>query len=361
MKIVFVIDQMRTGGAERVAANLSNEFAAIGHDVCIIMLNEFEPRSHYSVTGKVKLIPVKDKYKKNNPIVKVFLLRKRLIEQNPDVIISFLHHICVYTCFAAFRLKALFIISERNDPVMLPKSRLLRLLRIFVYKRADGCVFQTTGAKEFFSSDIQRKSIIIPNPVVIMHEPAAPYKREKKITAAGRLVPQKNYTMLIRAFALFSAKVKGYKLFICGEGGERHAIEKLIGDLQLNDSVVLLGQVSNPHEILCNSAVFALSSDFEGMPNALLEAMALGVPSVATDCPCGGSAELITHAENGLLVPVGDEHAMADAFERITCHQEFSDKLSGNARKLRLSYSAKGIAEKWLSYIDEVTGRVFEN
>ena len=315
------------------------------------MLNEKEENSHYSIDKYIDIIPVRKSLRRNNPIKKLMILRQCLKTIKPDVVISFLHHISIYTHFSLLGLKIPHIVSERNDPVQYPEKKLLRFLRDYTFIKADGCVFQTAGAKNYFPAIVQNKSVIIPNPVVIMHESARPFMREKKIAAVGRLIPQKNYNMMIRAFARFSEQVPDYKLFICGEGPLRFDIEKLIKSLGLADSIMLMGQVKNPHEIIFDSAVFALSSDHEGMPNALLEAMALGVPSVSTDCPSGGAANLVKNYENGILVPVGDVQAMADAFKMITGDPEFSSKLSENGKQLLLTYSIDSIAEKWLRYI----------
>jgi len=354
MKIIFVVDQMREGGAERVIAGLSNEMTIYKHELYIVMLNENEARSHYIVNENVKLIPIKSVYNKNNPIKKVLLLKKCIIEIRPDIVISFLHHINIYTDLAITGLKIPHIVSERNDPKRRPEGRFMRILRNYVFWKSDGCVFQTNNAKHFFSKSIQIKSTIIPNPIILMHSPNTTNKREKMITAVGRLVPQKNYNMMLNAFSLFSERNQGYKLIICGEGYYRSNIEKLIMDLNLCDNVSLVGQVANPHEIIYSSAVFALSSDYEGMPNALMEAMALGVPSVSTDCPSGGPSELIINNENGILVPVGNEQAMADAFDKIVNHPEFADKISKKAKELYEFYSVKKITQKWLNYIMKI-------
>ena len=353
MKISFVADQMRSGGAERVIANLSSEFVSLGHIVSIIMVNELEGHSLYALDDKIVLIPVKKEDRKYSAAGKISLLRKIIKETNPDILISFQNHIHVFTHFAALGLNAMHIVSERSDPKQYPKSRVTRLLRSLTFKRASGCVFQTKTAKAFFPERVQRKSVVIPNPVVLLCEPSKPPVREKRVVAVGRLVVSKNYDMLIRAFALFSIEIPGYELVICGEGEMRKHIESIADELELADKVKLIGHVENPHEIVCGSSAFVLSSDFEGMPNALLEAMALCVPVISTDCLCGGgTAEIITDGENGLLVPVGDEKAMAKAIAAVIENPEFSSKLSENASVIRREFSKENIAEKGISYFE---------
>ena len=351
MKISFVADQMRMGGAERVVASLSNEFVSLGHTVNIVMINEHESRSTYTLNKNVVLTPVKKPGTKNNAFEKISLLRKVIKDIRPDILISFQNHIHVFTHIAACGLNIPHIVSERSDPEQYPKSKVMRILRSLIFKKASGCVYQTEYAKTFFSKKVQSKSIVIPNPIVLMCEPSGPFKREKRIVAVGRLAAPKNYDMMIRAFALFSKRIPGYKLVICGEGELRSHLESLAGELDLADNIVLPGHLENPHEFVCGSSVFLLSSDFEGMPNALLEAMALGVPVVSTDCLCGGLAELISDGGNGLIVPVGDYKAMADALVRVIRNPILSTNLSESASLIRRDYSVERIAERWLGYL----------
>jgi len=363
MKIAFLLSYMRAGGSERVIANLSNEFVRRGNEVSVLMLSESDEYSHYPVGPGVRLIPVQKDFRPKDFVKGIltlktfFTLRRHIRKIKPDILISFLPNVHVYAYLANRGFRIPHVVSERNDPTKHPKGKMIRILRNYMFKKADGCVFQTADARKFYPPQVRDRSVIIPNPVVLMYEPTESLERERKITAVGRLEPQKNYPMLLCAFAAFSEKMPGYKLVICGEGSLRGEIERLTCELGLEESVVFMGQVGNPHEIIFNSTAFALSSDHEGMPNALLEAMALGVPSVSTDCPCGGPSELIRDGENGILVPVGDVNAMAEAFERIAENAEFAGTLSANARKLRQIYSVRNIAERWLEYFENVIGR----
>lgn len=365
MKILFIVNKLRSGGAERVTASLSNEFVRLGHAVSVAMISETERYSHYPVDERVNLIPIQNPGQRKSRIkgvlwfINLRLLRKCIIENAPDVIISFLHRVQIYAYLANRGLGVPHIVSERNDPEKCPKRKLLRALRSYVFSRAEGCVFQTGGAQMFFSVPIRNKSAVIPNPVVITYEPSRLCEREKTITAAGRLELQKNYDMMIRAFSLFLEDNPEYKLVIYGEGWRRSFIEQLINDMALSDNVILMGHIKNLHEAIHDSAIFALSSNYEGMPNSLLEAMALGIPSVSTDCPCGGPSELIQNNENGILVPVGDVRAMAAAFCRITGDSKFADKLSRNARQVKSLYSVERIADRWIEYIHIITDKKY--
>ena len=351
MRIAFVVNQMNSGGAQRVVANLSTEFILLGHDVSIIMINETKEYSYYPLEREVRLVPISKIYRNLSALKKITFISNSLKMISPDIVLSFIHHVNIYTHFAAVKNRIPNIVAERTDPAAFPRGRVMRLLRNYAYRHADGCVFQTAHAKDFFSPLIQAHSTVIPNPVVLTYEPKEPPARERNIIAAGRLVPQKNYDMLIEAFRLFSFYHPDFSLTICGEGNLRNNIESLVKDLGLVGKVILMGQVENPHYMIYNSSIFALSSDHEGMPNALLEAMALGVPSVATDCPSGGPAEIILNNINGILVPVGDATAMADAFRRIVNDNNLAAMLSDNAIQVRDIYSISEVAKKWLDYI----------
>ena len=361
MKIVFVVSQMLSGGAERVTANLSNEFASLGHSVYIIMINDTNAYSYFTLDKKIKLIPISRIYRKFGIINIAFFINVEIKQIAPDVVISFFYNVSIFSRLAIGRLRIPHIVSERTDPRIEPKGKVLQVLRNYIYRKADGCVFQTDNAMNYFASTIRNKSTVINNPVVLMYEPVEPFEREHKITAAGRLIPAKNYEMMVRAFALFLEKHPDYKLVIYGDGKMRGEIENLIKDLKLTNNVSLMGLVENLHQFIYNSTIFALSSNHEGMPNALLEAMALGVPSVATDCPIGGPAQIIKNGENGILIPVGNVNAMADAFVKIANDEKYAKSLSKKSKKIKEAFSVVDIAAKWLDYINDVISKKNNN
>ena len=202
-----------------------------------------------------------------------------------------------------------------------------------LYPLADGFVFQTKEAQEYFDKKIQKKSVIIPNPI---NEEfiCEPYngEREKKIVTVGRLEEQKNHKMLIKAFSKLPEGLSEYKLIIYGEGSLRPELEKQIKELNLLGRVFLPGQVDDVKNRIYKAGLFVLSSNYEGMPNALMEAMALGVPCASTDCPCGGPRFLIKNEYNGLLYNVNNELELKLAINKIIGDEELSKKISKNAR-----------------------------
>ena len=174
------------------------------------------------------------------------------------------------------------------------------------------------------------------------------------IVSAGRLAPQKNQKMLITAFSKIANQYPDYNLTIYGEGALRQFLEQQISDLGLQERVFLPGNITDLHTQIKTSAFFVMSSDFEGMPNALIEAMALGLPCISTDCPCGGPKTLIREKENGLLIEVGDSDALADAMATLIENQSLAFEMGQNAVAIRDRLSMEMIGKEWVAYFTDV-------
>jgi len=177
--------------------------------------------------------------------------------------------------------------------------------------------------------------------------------RRKIIVNVGKLSSQKNQTFLVQAFAKIADKFLEYQLHIYGEGDKRSELEALSQELDLQDRVILKGNVSGLAKQIEDAALFVLSSDYEGMPNALMEAMAMGIPSISTDCPCGGPDFLIQNGENGVLVPVGDVECLANTMEKLLQDREMADMLGCNAVKIADVLHPDVVHENWKHYIEQ--------
>ena len=228
----------------------------------------------------------------------------------------------------------------------------------FLFPRADGCVFQTEGAREFFAPRLQKNSRIILNPLNPKYIGVPePEKRTKTVVQSGRLVDFKNQVMLIRAFHEVHKKHPDYDLKIYGrdtEDGTKELLEKTIEELQAQDYVHLMGASDSLEKQLPDAALFAFSSDWEGLPNALMEAMALGLPIVATDCPCGGPRTIMTNEVDGLLIPIKNQKAMEDGINRLIEDPALAARLGREARKIADRANDEAIYGQWRDYIDEV-------
>jgi len=356
--ICIITKNMMSGGAERVISHLLSYCEAKKNLILTLILIDDKPR-HYSIPLSVNIITIGKK--SDNPVIDKFkrysTVRKLIIKLSPDIVLSMPEEIGIYAILSIVGTKIPVVVSERNDPRVMPNKTVTRILRYISYIFASGFIFQTNHAASFFSKRIQEKGIVIPNPLDEKRLPI-PYSgiRKKIIVGAGRLNQQKNFSLLISAFAVFFNKGhRDYRLIIYGEGPCR---DKLLNDVTKYglppEAVELPGRVENFPDRVNGASIFVLSSDFEGMPNVLIEAMACGVPSISTDCPAGGSKYLITQGINGILVPIRDRNGLVDAMLEIVNNPEFSACLSGESVKIRERLNSEIICSKWLEYLEGI-------
>ena len=349
-RITFITTNLCGGGAERVLTQLANSLSRRGHDISIIT---FEALRVYELYSKVRHLSIGK--------VSTLALYQMMKKENSDVYISFLHHPNLHTMLANLLLRKKVIITERSDP----KSELYKLFgdswnigyKIFfvklLYKLADGMVFQTKWQRMQYSKKPSKKFTIICNPVAYELPDAYDGEREEKIVSVGTIKPCKNYPLLINAFARFHKEFPNYKLYIYGgwNVGKRAEISVLINRHRLDKNVVLCGFQKNVHHEIRNAAIYVLSSSFEGMPNALLEALALGLPCISTDCPAGGPRKLIQHGKNGLLVPANDEKALVNAMILLCKNKKLRDDLGNEAAKARKTFHIEKVTDQWEQFI----------
>lgn len=350
-KIVIITRSMYAGGAERVIAQLANYFSE--NDIKCKIITIDKEKVLYDLHREVEIIPIGKK--KNKKIVDKFLrykdLRKIVLKESPDVVLSMPEDIGIYVILALLGTQIPVYVSERNNPWVMPDVKITRILRQLMYPFANGIIFQTEMAKSFFPKSIQKKSVVIGNPVESNRIPS-PYtgERRKIIVGAGRLDRQKNFPLLISAFAEFRKSNPDYSLVIYGEGRLRNELENLICDLGLEGKVKLPGRKSNLLELMNDAAMFVLSSDYEGMPNVLIEAMCMGMPVISTDCPSGGPKELIRNGVNGILIPANDKEQLVYAMKECT-NAEKCKMFSSNAIKIKETVTSQKVFEEWYSYL----------
>ncbi|WP_280770890.1 glycosyltransferase family 4 protein [Salipaludibacillus daqingensis] len=366
--MMFIVSSLANGGAQRVISELANYYA--DNDITIHILLLSSDDIFFKINKKVNIIPVCNEISKKAGLSAMIsrwkLIRKYAKQLKPSVVISFLSVTNIYTCFALGFTDHKVIVSERNDPRHDPKSVIKRRVREWAYRLADGLVFQTEDAQHYFDKVIQDKSIVIPNP--IKGDLPEPFmgERTKKIIAIGRLEKQKNLPLLIESFHIFHRENADYILDIYGEGTERDPLEQLIKHFGLEDKITLKGNVTNIHQSILDASFFVMSSDYEGMPNALMEAMALGLACISTDCPCGGPASLITDEENGLLIPPDNKEALIHAMKRVSRDTHLRKKISLNAIKINNGkYALPQIANQWLEFNESISktdlGELYEH
>lgn len=352
MKLAFVVGSLSGGGAERIVSVISSEMAEKGHEVSVILVASTE--CSYDVSEKVKIIDCSKKYKKFGFINRVLAIRKCLKELDVDACISFTVAVNLYSILSCIGKRCRLIVAERNDPQYDPASKVLRIMRWALYPFANNFVFQTEQEKKFFSRKIQGRSIVIPNPVNPNIPEAFEGKRSCRIVTAARLEPQKNIKMAIDAFSIIHATRPEYIFEIYGQGSLREELERYSASKGIEGVVLFKGNSSNLYEDILDAQVFVLSSDYEGMSNSMIEAMALGIPTISTDYSSGGAREIIKNNENGIIVPVGDVSALANAIERVINNPDFANEISCNSIKVRDDLNIELITSKWMDYIERV-------
>lgn len=361
-KILFNISCLEQGGAERVLTNLSNRLVNDGYE--IVVATQWQGENEFVLDEKVKRVHVGllEADAKRNRIARmlqrVVYLRKLILKERPDVVISFLKYNNYRSLLANIGTGIPNIIAVRIDPKADYSKPADRIIIPLLFPLAKGAVFQTVEQKEFFPKNLQKKSEVILNPVHNKYIYAKqPEKKEKCVVQSGRLVGFKNQQMLIKAFVKVHKKHPDYQLKLYGRDasdGTKEVLEQLIQDYDAKDYIFLMGASDSLEKELPKAEIAAFSSDYEGLPNALIEAMVLGMPVVATDCPCGGPRTLIKHEENGLLIPVGDEAALTESICRLIEDKELASKLGKNAKRLSEHVNEEAIIAQWKNYIQRI-------
>lgn len=354
-KILFYINTLERGGAERVLCNLANQFIKKGY--ITFFVTSYWTKDEYQLDENVERYNLDEHNRENflsKNVIRIKNLKKIIKKVKPDVIISFLPESIFRVILVTMTMHIPIVISVRNDPQKEYACRSYKLLARMLYMKADWIVFQTEEAKKWFSPKIQKKSSIILNQV---DEKFFMSKKEDEeyYCALGRLVEQKNYPMMIKVFSKFVSKYPSEKLYIYGEGILKKELQKLIKIQGMENNIFLKGLTSNPQDILARAKGFIITSDYEGMPNTLLEAMAVGIPVIATDCPCGGPKMVIKNDENGILIPVGDEEALFKALVKVENDKIFRKKIGGKARMYANCYRPDIIFEEWEDIVKKVT------
>lgn len=343
---------MGKGGAERVISILGKHYAEKGWRVSIAMLlhNIIE----YTLPPEINTINLSDKRGIKIGFNKVISKLKRLVEsEKPDVVIAFMAQNILLTWIAIKGKEVPFIVSERIDPAQVKRNLIFKRVLNKIYKKASIVVFQTRRAQEYFDEEIQSNSRIISNPINVLTKKTP--NPEHKIVSVGRMTEQKNQSMLIKVFKSIHDKYPNYKLIIYGDGPLRDVLEAETKKLKLCDSVYLPGISNNIHEDISDAEMFVLPSNYEGLSNALMEAMSMGLPSISTNC--AGSDEIIENGKNGLLVPVGDEKKLYDAIERLILDKELRETISKESSKSMVKYSAQNIIRLWDETIEKVMAK----
>lgn len=346
-KIMFVIPSLRDGGAERVITRLSAAMAEMEYEVHV--LEFFRPASGYELSGKVRLhsmFATEDEYNRAGFWQRNRLMRRCVVEHGPDVIIPFLEYVCQKTqlALAGTAYFRRILVTLRVTPTI--GSAFHKLRRTVSIALARACIAQTGSQREYLPAFLRKKTFVIANPMDKVEPPFEENAERFTFVAAGRLVAQKNYAMMIKAFAQVAGQRDAY-LKIYGRGNQSGELSGLINELGVSGRAELMGYTDNIIAEYRKANVFLLTSNWEGMPNSLMEAMALGMPCISTDCPTG-PAELIRSGENGLLIPMDDEDALVGAMLEMIDDPARRLEIGQAARRsIQSGYGISQIVDKW--------------
>ena len=352
MKILITNPSLIHAGAERVISILSNSLVEHGHEVELLLYYD-QPIS-YKLDSRVKVTIDEKIIGKSGKLKHFFWRRKYLKNSECDVVISFLAPFNVFNIIAMFGLKKKLIVADRNDPRCIPANKIMRCVRDFLYRFADGVVLQNSRNRDYFSKSIKKKSTVIFNPVDLGEYNALALKcneKSKEIVSVGRIIKQKNPHMLLNAFSRLADDFPEYKLAFIGDGDLRDEIKKAAEEKGLGDRVELNGVTNQVFERIHKSELYVMSSEYEGMPNALIEAMCIGLPVISTKV--SGATDVIEDGVNGLLVDCNDEEALERAIRKMLSDEELRNNCGTNAAKISEQLKVEAITEQWIDFIEK--------
>lgn len=358
MHLTLVISSLSSGGAERVLSQLANHWIKQGHKVTLVTLASPDSPPFYPLDLQVDLIQLNQSQaetslleRAKNIYKRVFSLRQTLKKLKPDRIVSFVDMMNITTLLATFGMKTPVIVCERTHPGHYRIPRLYTFLRTLLYPRATSIVMQTASAASYFKNFNAIK--IISNAVVVPPQVKQPSSlKAKKIISVGRLCPFKGFATLIHAFSKLAPSYPELTLTIYGEGEERETLTKLIDSLGLSSKALLPGATRNIYPALLDADLFVFPSHYEGFPNALCEAMAVGLPIIASNC--SGNVDIVRDGIDGRLFPVEDKEALAALMVELIEDNEQRMRLGERAQEVCARFSADHVYKLWDQVLNEV-------
>lgn len=359
--IAFVIPSLSSGGAERVVSTLSNELIK---DFNVVIINFGTNTPFYQLDDRIKLLYCREKIEPSKNFWESLKLNYGLYKrvsaifkiENVDLGIGFMTTANVLAIMAAKANKIPVLISERIDPVHATTPLAWKHIKKWVYPKTNYLIVQTEQIKKFFAKRMsETKLLILPNPLSNELSPnnSGNPPRKNIILNVGRLSNQKGQDNLIKAFA--NLNPFQWELVIVGEGPKREAYEKLIGDFGMEEKISLVGQIKNISEYYNSAKIFAFTSHFEGFPNALIEAMHMGLACISTDCPTGPS-ELIINGENGFLIQVNDEKTLSEKLSILINDKKLIESYSIAAQKSTQKFKVESVSKEWKRIISLAMG-----
>jgi glycosyltransferase involved in cell wall biosynthesis len=351
--IAFYIGSLARGGAEHVMVNLAAYFKSQGYKVYLVTKLIDEPE--YEVPEGVDRI-VADITKEEESDSRIANLKNRVKklkniwrEIKPDIIVSFIRKNNLMAVASSRGLNIPVVVSIRSNPARELEGRFFKPLSFFMFRFVSGIIMQTTAGVEFLPGYLKKKAIVMPNSIDgSFVGDICEKERKLEIVLVGRIDKNKNQKMVLKVFDKIKDEYPNWNLHLYGDGESKEELQNEYRD----DRIVFHGQVSGVKDYIKDSSIFVLPSKQEGMPNALIEAMALGLACISTDCPCGGPADLIKHDENGILIPVDDEKELEKQLVRLMNDANLRELLGKEATKISKMLSPDIVNAKWKEYIE---------
>lgn len=350
-KLIVSIATLGTGGAERVLSVLSTPLADNFEAVQYVLWEGGEP--FYPVDERVKIVSLPELSGKKGRNKQLLSFRRLVKSEKPDLLLSFLTPYNMLVLLSTIGLNQKIVVAERTDPRRLLSGGKAGLwLRDWLYRRANGILTQTEYAKSCYDEKFAVKTAVIYNPVMMNDGQVGVALRTEKehlFVTAGRLEPVKGQTMMIDAFGAFHKSHPNYRLVIYGEGPMRETLQKQINNLGLQGAVVLAGRSNDLWNKIVNAEAFLLTSEYEGMSNALIEAMCLGLPVISTKV--AGATDLIKDGENGFLIDVHDMDSLTDRMTILADSPEQREQMGRGASEIYEQVRQDKICKQWIDYL----------
>ena len=354
MKILFIVRSIGYGGASKQLALTANAMAKRGHDVAIYSYNMNVLKQE--LDSKVKYIPQSElcRNKLEEYLFSPWRIRREIQRRKADIVVSWRANAGCFTSLACLGLNHVkHVFSERTDPYT--ETSFFLKIATRLCRWADGGIFQTEMARDYYGQKMAKRSVVIPNPIpdnTVLPEIVPIEQRQKKVAWVGRFfMKQKRMDVMVKAWAEVHKRLPDYKLVFYGDGSGMTQTQQMVREYGLEECVEFKGAVKGIIDIIKDHALLVMTSDYEGIPNTILEAFIAGVPVVTTDCSPGGARVLIEDGKNGIVVPIGNHKQLSEkilfVLDSPIIIGDFIDK---SRTKLENFYPVQ-IFEQWNNYL----------
>lgn len=353
--IAFYIGGLSKGGAERVMINLAGFFKENGYRIYLV--TKAKEADEYNIPDGITRIVAditpdeEGKSRVLNLLKRIIKLRRIWKEIKPNIIVSFIRKNNLMTIASSRGLSVPVLVGIRSNPERELAGGLFKKLSFFMFRFADGIIVQTKQGKDFFPDYLKKKVVVLPNSLTdqfIDKEVCDYSKRKKEIVAVGRIDSNKNQKMLLDAFCCIKDEYPEWSLKLYGDGEDKD----LLSNQYVDDRIEFCGQIDSVADEIYDASIFVLPSKQEGMPNALIEAMALGIACISTDCPCGGPAELISDGVDGIFISVDDTEGLINSLRELMDNSDKRELIGNNALDIRERLNPDIVNDEWKRYIE---------